>query len=66
MHQEVSGLRDRIEELNEEITRLKTTIVNKDSQNQSMEDMLKAERERREGENGEIRNLFYQEQEKAI
>ena len=28
--------------------------------------MLKLERERREGENGEIRNLYYQEQEKSL
>jgi len=28
--------------------------------------MLKLERERREGENGEIRSLLYQEQEKSL
>lgn len=36
------------------------------AQNQSLEEMLKQERQRREGENGEIRNLLYQEQEKSI
>lgn len=50
----------------DEIQRLKTAIGNKDSQNQSLEEMLKLERERREGENGEIRSLLYQEQEKAL
>jgi hypothetical protein len=50
----------------DEISRLKTTIVNKDSHNQSLEEMLKQERQRREGENGEIRNLLYQEQDKAL
>jgi len=40
-------------------------VANKSSEIESLEKMLSAERERREAENGEIRNMLYQEQKRA-
>ena len=66
LQNELNQLRDRNEQLLDEISRLRINIGNMTAQNQSLEEMLKQERQRREGENGEIRNLLYQEQEKSI
>jgi hypothetical protein len=46
------------EQLRDEIERLKSSVVNKDSQCQSLEEMLKLERERRSAETDELRNLL--------
>ena len=40
--------------------------MNKDAENHSIREMLQLERERREGENGEIRTQLYQEKERAV
>lgn len=58
--------RGKNEELIDKISRLETAIVNKDAENHSIREMLQLERERREGENGEIRTQLYQEKERAV
>lgn len=40
--------------------------MDKEAQIRSHEELLKQERDRREAENGEIRNLLYQEQDKSL
>ena len=44
LQSKVNELRDTIERHLDEVSRLKTTIVNKDAHNQSLEDMLQQER----------------------
>lgn len=44
--------------LREECHRLKNAIVNKDSQNESLQKLLEKEKERREAETTELRRLF--------
>ena len=46
--------------------KLKLTIVNKDSENKTLSQLLEKEKDRIEAENGELRKLFHLEQEKAI
>jgi hypothetical protein len=50
-----------INELKDENHRLRNTIVNKDSQNQSLQQFLDKEKERREAEVGELRRLVTSE-----
>jgi len=45
---------------------LKHTIVNKDSANQSLQQIIDREKERREIETNELRKMFQIEQERAI
>lgn len=54
------------ERIQDEFDRLKTSIINKDSHIKQLEDLLELERQRRNTETKELRNLFYQEQEKSI
>ena len=49
----------------DKLKRLEMSVANKSSDNESLEKMLAAERERREAENGEIRNMLLQEQKKS-
>jgi len=50
----------------DENQRLKHTIVNKDSANQSLQQIVDREKERREIETNELRKMFQIEQERAI
>ena len=52
--------------LKDECHRLRSTIVNKDSQNESLQKLLDKEKERREAESGELRRLLQQESDKAV
>lgn len=63
---EVEDLRDQLASLQEENERVKLSLVNKDSKNASLEEMIRLERERREGESGELRNLLMVEREKSL
>lgn len=62
---EVYDLRESEKELLDKLKRLEMSVANKSSDIESLEKMLAAERERREAENGEIRNMLLQEQKKA-
>lgn len=52
--------------LKDECHRLRNTIVNKDSQNESLQKLLDKEKERRKAEAGELRRLLQQESDKAV
>lgn len=56
---EVEDLRQNDRTMRDEIERVKMSLVNKDSQVQALEEMLRKEKERREAENGEIRNMLF-------
>ena len=58
---EVYDLRESERQLLDKVKRLEMSVANKSSEIESLEKMLTAERERREAENGEIRNMLYQE-----
>ena len=55
-----------MDDVKEEMSQLKAEIADKEAQIRSQEELLKQERQRREGENGELRNLLFQEQQKAL
>lgn len=55
-----------MDEIKEEVSQLKAEIADKEAQIRSQEELLSQERERRAGETGEIRNLLFQEQGKAL
>ena len=54
------------ETLKDENQRLKNTIVNKDSSNQSLQQFVDREKERRELETNELRKMLSAEQDRAI
>ena len=58
---EVYDLRESEKDLLDKLKRLEMSVANKSSDIESLEKMLAAERERREAENGEIRNMLLQE-----
>lgn len=58
---EVYDLRESERDLLDKLKRLEMSVANKSSDIESLEKMLAAERERREAENGEIRNMLLQE-----
>lgn len=52
--------------MKDENNRLRSTVVNKDSQNQALQQFLDKERERRETETNELRRIVSAEQDRAI
>jgi len=61
----VYKLRESELDLLDKVKRLEITVANKSSDVDALEKMLSAERERREAENGEIRNMMLQEQKRS-
>ena len=57
---------DEISRLKDENHRLKSTVVNKDSQNQQLEKFLELEKQRREAETGELRRMLDEEKARAV
>ena len=55
-----------IKSLKDENHRLKSAIVNKDSENQSLQLQVDKERERREAESGKLERMLTLEQNRAI
>ena len=58
-------MREQERDLLDKLKRLEMSVANKSSDIESLEKLLAAERERREAENGEIRNMLLQEQKKS-
>lgn len=55
-----------MDETKAEFGKLNAEIAEKEAQVRAQDELLKQERERRGAENGEIRNLLYQEQDKSL
>lgn len=66
MNQEIKSLKTEFEKFKDENLRLKTTIVNKDSANNALQQFLDREKERREAETNELRKMLSVEQDRAI
>lgn len=58
MRKEILVISGESEKLKDENHRLRNTIVNKDSQNQSLQQFVDREKERREAETSELRRMF--------
>ena len=63
---EIEDLRFQNEAFQKENERLKLSLANKDSQNQGFEEQIRQERERRENDGEQLRNLLMQEREKSL
>lgn len=59
-------LKDELASVKAENERVKLSLVDKNSQISSLEKMLSSEKERREVESTELRNLLTQEREKSL
>lgn len=66
MKKDLASVQQECAVLKDENHRLKNTIVNKDSQNETLQQLGEKEKDRREAETAELRRMLVTEQDRAI